>query len=429
MEKYILNYLREHAEDELTAHYIFLMKNDLDKMLYGNNPSFSGRNGFVVFSKYNMWKGKMKHSIKSLFNPPQKEHQLDGVKNVLTTNEYGTEEDFEKYGIQLLSTSSRSSIRTIEDKCFRNFSETYASMMRTGSFLGVLKRDNLEKLETLKDDIAEVLVKNKINALFTHNDDSFRNKYLIEVCKKAGIPSFEFLHGLPGIYTTDLNTRTDYFCVWGNKIKENYVNNGFDGDRIYVTGAPRFSKYTRKVKTLRNSLEDVLVATTSATEYLPHVWTIENWGGQDNSLLILYIYQVEQVLKQLGVKRARLRPHMSVDKDWTAKYIDTDFYSFDYENVNDSLCRSSMVIGPHSTLMMDALCNGVNYYAFDPGEDGHTVRGSKIIPPFDGKDGYVSVAQTEEELIENIRKQILLDPRFLDGYLQPFDLTPIMGLF
>ena len=88
-----------------------------------------------------------------------------------------------------------------------------------------------------------------------------------------------------------------------------------------------------------------------------------------------------------------------------------------------------MVIGPHSTLMMDALCNGVNYYAFDPGEDGHTVRGSKIIPPFDGKDGYVSVAQTEEELIENIRKQILLDPRFLDGYLQPFDLTPIMGLF
>ena len=71
---------------------------------------------------------------------------------------------------------------------------------------------------------------------------------------------------------------------------------------------------------------------------------------------------------------------LGINKDWTAKYIDTDFYSFDYENVNDSLCRSSMVIGPHSTLMMDALCNGVNYYAFDPGEDGHTVLCEAIRP-------------------------------------------------
>lgn len=428
MEKYILNYLREHAEDELTAHYIELMKNDLDKMLYGNNPSFSGRNCFSAFSKYNMWKGNVKQLIRTFLIPTKKNPQVNGAKNVLTTNEYGTEEDFTKYGVQLLSINPRSSLRNINDGCFRTFSKTYASMMRKGTFQGALNKDKLELLETLKDDIAEALVKKQINALFTHNDESFQNKYLIEVCKKAGIPSFEFLHGFPA-YSQDINTRTDYLCVWGDKIKENFVQNGFSIDRIFVTGAPRFSKFIKKPEFLRNSFEDVLVATSSATMYLQHGWIMDEYGDQNNSLLILYIYQVEQALKQIGIKQARLRPHQSVDKQWLSKYIDTDFYTFDYENVNDSLKRSTMVIGPHSTLMMDALCNGVNYYAFDPGENGHTIRGAKIIPPFDGKDGYVKVAETEKELTDNIQNKVLLDPRFLDGYLQPFDLTPIMGLF
>ena len=163
--------------------------------------------------------------------------------------------------------------------------------------------------------------------------------------------------------------------------------------------------------------------------YLQHGWIMDEYGDQNSSLLILYIYQVEHVLRQLGVKHARLRPHPSVDKLWLSKYIDMDFYSLDYESVNDSLNRSTMVIGPHSTLMIDALCNGVNYYVYEPGENGVTIRGAKLAPPSDGRNEWVRVAQSEKELIENIRGNNILDPRFLDGYLQPFSLTPIMDLF
>lgn len=428
MEKYILNYIREHSDDELISHYIDLFKNELDLMLYGNNTSFSGRNFLTAFSKFNMWKGEVKHSINRYLRPHKEITLYENPKNVLTTNEYGTENDFLQYGIVLFSTNPRSFLRVIDDKPFRNLRNLYANILHSGSFLEVLKKENLKQLDALKDDIAEVLINHNIKALFTHNDETFWNKYLIEVCKKAKIPSFEFLHGFPA-YTKDINTRTNYLCVWGDKIKTNFVNNDINGDRIYVTGAPRFSKFTNKFYTLRNSLNDVLVATSSATMFIQHGWIMDEYGDQNSSLLILYVYQVENVLKKFGIKHARLRPHQSVDKEWLAKYIDTDFYSFDYETVDNSLKRSTMVIGPHSTLMIDALCNDVNYYVFDPGENGYTVRGAKLVPPSDGTDDYVHIAQTEDELIENIRKQIVIDPRFLDGYLQPFDLAPIMNLF
>ncbi len=422
--------MREHSGDELVSHYIELFKNELDTMLYGNNPSFAGRNVFIIHSRYNMWKANVKYTLKKYLKTSNKKNLAnDDLKNVLTTNTYGTEEDFVKFGIRLFSTNLRSPLKIINDKPFRNIRELYASMLRSGTYHSLLKRDNLEQLEKLKEDIADALVNNKITAFFTHNDEEFWNKYMIEVCRKAGIPSFEFLHGLPGVYTQDINTRTDYLCVWGNKLKDNYVTNGFEGKRIYVTGAPRFSKFAKRVDTLRNTFDDVLVAPSTACVCIQHGWVMDENGDQNDSLLILYIYQVEHVLKQLGVTHARLRPHLSVDYNWVAKYVDTDFYTFDYEPVNDSLKRATMIIGPHSTLMMDALCNGVNYYVYDPGEKGYTVRGSKMVPPFDGKDGCVHIAQNEEELIRNIQNKIVLDPRFLDGYLSPFDLTPIMNLF
>ena len=101
----------------------------------------------------------------------------------------------------------------------------------------------------------------------------------------------------------------------------------------------------------------------------------------------------------------------------------------DYESVNDSLRHSTMVIGPHSTLILDSLTNGVNYYVYNPGENGRTVRGAKNAPPFDGSNKYIKLAQTEEELFENIKQRVLIDSRFLDGYLNRFDLSPILNLF
>ena len=425
MEKYILNYMREHSNDELTSHYIDLFKNDLDTMLYGNNPSFMGRNLHLP-SKYSIWKSDMRRTIKRLIKPNKADRDL---KNVLSTMYFGTNEDFLKYNMKLYSTPLRPLANVIDKKPLRELRNLYFSMLQPGTFMGMLNKEKITRLETLKEEIAEIFVQNKIKAFFTHNDEEFCNKYLAEICQMAGIPSFEFLHGLPGVYTQSINTGTDYLCVWGEQIKANYIKNGFVPERIFVTGAPRFSHFMRPVEKLRNSFEDVLVAPSGACIWIQHGWVMDEHGDQNDSLLVLYIYQVEHVLKQFGIKHARLRPHQTVDKKWVAKYIDTDFYSLDYESVNDSLGHSTMVIGPHSTLMMDALCNGVNYYVYDPGEGGYTVRGAKIVPPYDGMNEYVKVAQTEDELVMNLKEKKIINQKFLDGYLCPFDLTPIINLF
>ena len=140
MEKYILNYIREHSDDELMSHYIDLFKNDLDKLLYGNNTSFSGRNGFVSFSKYNMWKGEIRYILNKFTKSHQEESLNENSKNVLTTNAFGADEDFRKYDILLFSTDPRSLLRVINDKPFRDLRKVYASMLRSGSFHGMLKK-------------------------------------------------------------------------------------------------------------------------------------------------------------------------------------------------------------------------------------------------------------------------------------------------
>lgn len=431
MEKYILNYLRENSEDALVSKYIYLLKNDLDTLLYGNDPSFKGRK-FHIPSKYELWKSDSKLKIKNLIklhtNPLGDIKSNKNLKNVLSTMYFGSEDDFLKYGFRITSTVLRPLSNIIDAKPFKEVRNLYHSILRSGSFKEMLRKEKLLRLESLKDDIAEVLIQNDIKAFFTHNDEEFCNKYLIDICKEARIPSFEFLHGLPGVYSQAINSSTDYFCVWGKKIKENYLNIGFDSNRIFVTGAPRFSNFNKKIEHLRNSFEDVLVATSTACIWIQHGWVMDEFGDQNDSLFILYIYMVEHVLKKLGVKHARLRPHQTVEKKWVAKYIDTSFYSFDYESVNDSLSHTSMVIGPHSTFLLDAMLNGVNYYVFDPTDNGSTLRGEKIVPPFDGRNDFIHLARTEKELMDNIKNRVTNDLRFLDGYLHPFDLSPLIGL-
>lgn len=118
----------------------------------------------------------------------------------------------------------------------------------------------------------------------------------------------------------------------------------------------------------------------------------------DRSMIILYLYEVQSVLKKVGISHARFRPHPSIDKDWVYTFLDHNFYEIDKEHLVTSLERSSLVIGATSTLFLETLMNGVNYLIYEPQNKGQTRLREPAVPPFDGTEHDIEIANSTDEL-------------------------------
>lgn len=149
----------------------------------------------------------------------------------------------------------------------------------------------------------------------------------------------------------------------------------------------------------------------------------------DRGNLILYLYMVQSVLKKFGVKRVRFRPHPSENSAWYFKFIDKDFYQVDHENLQKSLQKSTIVIGPTSTVFLETLYNGVNYVCFEPSWNGMDLTNFELVPPFDGSDERLPVAKNEEQLECIIKEKTKVDISIFNEYIKtPFDLSFVKSM-
>ncbi len=265
--------------------------------------------------------------------------------------------------------------------------------------------------------------RNDIKGLIVPNDVAFFENISIKACKELDIPSFIFLHGLPGRYNLIDENRSDYLIVWGESIKENYVKTGFDPSKILVSGHPLYSKLPSRI--LRFSTDHILVLTKSMN------------GGQhsdgiilsDRGNTILYLIKIQRSLQQIGVKRIRYRLHPSENYLWYKRFLDPEFFILDTLSLEQSLRMSTMVIGPTSTVMLESIYHGVNYLIFEPNNRGIDMLNYPLVPPFDGLNCKVPVANTEDELITFIQNKNSIDISFLEGYLQfPFKIDFIKNI-
>jgi hypothetical protein len=243
----------------------------------------------------------------------------------------------------------------------------------------------------------------------------------IRLFRELAKPSFVFLHGLPGRYNSIDDNRADYLIVWGEAIKRHYVQAGVDSDKIIVSGHPDLSG--RQVTITRNATDDVLVVTKS----MPGAQPI---SGEtivpDRSDSILYLYLIEDALKRRGVHRARFRPHPSENGAWYQRYLDPQFYNLDTSPLGESLKEATLVVGPTSTVLLNALVSGVNYLVFEPLRNGLDLLGYPIVPPFDGSDACLPVAHDIDSFDELLRKRAQVDQRIAQDYLNDsFDLSAI----
>jgi hypothetical protein len=132
---------------------------------------------------------------------------------------------------------------------------------------------------------------------------------------------------------------------------------------------------------------------------------------------------------RLGVKKVRYRSHPSINKKWVHSFLDPNFYVCDTDALTTSLNKSSLVIGANSTVVLEALIQGVNYIAFDPkDEHGVNMSGYTAVPPFDGTEEKLMMADDEFELEKMMRANAMTDYSMIHDFIQDVDLTPLKDI-
>ena len=280
-----------------------------------------------------------------------------------------------------------------------------------GDMYYLLSNSFEDKILSLKKDFKKYIINNEIKALFLSNDMAFLEKLFISIFKELNLPTFVFLHGIPTTYNNIDNNRADYLVVWSDKIKNTYINIGVDKEKIIVSGNPIYSP--KKINNLSFSLKNLLIISHSITQSPENS---DKFIMQERGALLSYLYSIQKVLSKFGVKSVRFRPHPSENPTWYLKNLDKKFYILDTQPINKSINASSMVIGPISTVFFDSIANNKNYIVYEPLVNNKSIKNFDLVPPFDGSDNRISIANSENQLISIIKNKQLLNKNVLKDY-------------
>ena len=423
MENYYL--LDFYRDNKLLQPELFdNLKYELDQHIYyyGNHFKYPKEKNAAITKR------KAPSILKLLFvtNQILKYSKIDSTKKTILSNSYFNVNcelrklDYNVFSPSWSITPDRKVLASF--KLF-SLSEKLRHKLESASFLELTSKSFYDLISNFYDELASFYFQKKIAGLVVPNDVSFFENLSIQLCRKISVPSFVFLHGLPGRYNIIDENRSDYLIVWGEKIKENYIKTGFNPEKIFISGHPYYNS-TPDSK-LRFSLDNILILTKSMNG--------SQHGNEvilgDRGNLLLYLFKIQSVLKSLGVKRVRYRPHPSENPLWYHKFIDQDFFVLDTAPLNQSLSQATLVIGPTSTVLVESIFNGVNFLIFEPNKNNIDILNYPLVPPFDGSDSRVPIAQSESDLMNLIKNRNIVDVSFLKEYLKtPFNLDFIRKL-
>lgn len=296
-------------------------------------------------------------------------------------------------------------------------------MFKKASFNQLTAAPFLNRIQRFYSMLQKFFIDQKIAALIVPNDMSFFENLSISICKECKIPSFVSLHGLPGRYNNIDENRADYLMVWGDKIKQNYIQAGVEPRKILVTGHPSYDR--KPPKDVRFGLDSILVLTKTMggvrhSDAVPIV---------DRGNLIVYLRTIARALRRVGVRGVRLRLHPSENYKWYNKFIDTSFFQIDKDTLSTSLKKASLVIGPTSTVLLEAVFYEVNYLVYEPIVNGVDFAQVPPVTPFDGSDRRVPVAADEETLYKLLMEKRAVDTSFMEDYIKvPFNAAILREL-
>lgn len=251
-------------------------------------------------------------------------------------------------------------------------------------------------IEDYELELTRMFAKFGVNALIVPNDLSFFENLSIKAARKSEVPSFVYLHGMPARYNCIDDNRADYLIVWGNGIKKIYIENGVVEEKIITLKHPVYSDFNNL--DLESNLINVLVL-SKAVSWTPFISTQMTYS--DRSISFSYLEYLKEILKGLGLKKASLRLHPSEDSDFYLRNMSDDFFVIDKLSKTEALSKATLVIGPTSTMVLDAVKSGKNYILFDPVTDGLTLEGIELVEPFDGN-SFIQLSNSFDKIKYNI---------------------------
>lgn len=403
MKKSYYSYFCENYPEK--AKYLEWMKYELDNRVYYYGQNFKNPyEGRLIKQKII---SKLVTYKRKFFG--KKNTLLQGYNNCILSEAYFTVNDV------LAKELNVKVLRFPWNQCVDVFanSDIQSILYRLSNteFNELINDSFCQELEYLYGIIKSFLLKNNIKMCIFPNDLVPINRIVIDACKEVGVPSSIFLHGLPARYDIIDDNRADYLCVWGEGIKKQYEKVGVKSGKLLVTGHPYYS--TINFPQIRPiSFETPLVLSNSVCG-APS--TSDEYRMADRGICVNFPWTVETVLKQLGVRHAVLRLHPSENSEWYRKFIDNDFYTIDTQNLDDSLNKASIVIGPTSTVSMDAASAGIAYFGFEP----PMPFAYPIVPPFDNSEEDFPIAFTADELLYNLKNCRCMKPSVFNKYIAP----------
>jgi len=414
----LLSYLKK--EHILNEEMYDCLKYDLNKHLYYYGDHFKRPLEKVIREKRSE---KIKNTLRELNAKNysfQKIKNFDPSRPLIISNAYFTiNDELSAIGYNTISPPWITSLKNngLYDKSLITLSFKIRGLLEWADFNYLISPDFISLIEEFRNKFKNFLLTNKVAALVVPNDESFFENITIKICKELSIPTFIFLHGLPGVYNGVDGNRSDYLIVWGEKIKALFGKSGIDRKKIFISGHPYYKNMT--AGNLRFSLDDIVVL-TKALVWSPHNDSV---ALSDRGQVILYLKMIETVLRKLKVKKVRLRPHPSEDIKWYHRFVNSNFFEADILGLDDSLNNASLVIGPTSSVFLESMYRGVNYVVFEPLLNGKDMTSQFPVPPFDQSDNRVPVANDETSLQRILEHKLTVDTMILQEYIHPsFDV-------
>ena len=389
-ENNLINYLKEKNNNK----YLDSLKYNLGKKIYYYGEQF--KNNKLNF--INIIRNILIFIIASIINRSNKKEL------VLSSAYLNYDDHIEKkdYCVERICGNQRLKKRSgcnIKILLKSNYIE-YCLGNKDFKYLLSSEMENL--INSLKIDIYNYIKEKNYRALFVPNDLDFFMKIYIDAFKSLNKPTFLLAHGgIYNIYDLESENRTDYIVVWGNAQKKAFIENGYNKKKFFVSGHPNY-KFNNDLK-ITSSTNNILVLTKSLVG-VPQYYELEDRGSA-----IVYLLGIKEALKKIGVPKVRLRLHPSENINFYKRFLDDEFFIHDDDDIDDSLNKSTMVIGPRSTVIVDAIFKGINYIVYEPKFHNKDIFGHRITAPMDGSLDGLNISRSQSELFNHINENRIID--------------------
>jgi hypothetical protein len=277
-----------------------------------------------------------------------------------------------------------------------------------------LNKMNTQKFQKNIEKYCNILNENLENCtdIIVDQDMGFFENILIKVAKQKNIRTHLYFHGLKAWYNDFDEHRCDYLYVWGEQMRNNYIQHGYPAKKIFSIGHPILR--LNETREICFDLNRVLVLTKPINGANPSY--SDFFSANLNCLY--YLLQIEEALKSKGVRNATVRVHPSENINWYKAKL-SKFWQISKSPKEIDIEQHTICIGPTSTFMLDSISKGLNYLAFEPTSRINTdIHGLPLVPPFDKSDERISVSFNQSELINALNNRVFVDRSIFKDYVK-----------